>query len=57
VKRTMRTIFFVSDKLIDSLEVENKTMRCPCVIGTEVKIVESAAIPAESLCFVKAKIS
>ncbi|EFX65435.1 hypothetical protein DAPPUDRAFT_333187 [Daphnia pulex] len=49
--------FFVSDELIDSLEAENKTKRCPRVIGTEVKVVESAVIPAESLCFVKAKIS
>ena len=49
--------FFVSDKLIDSLEAENKTKRCPRVIGTEVKVMKSAVIPAESLCFVKAKIS
>ncbi len=47
----------MSDELIDSLEAENKTKRCPRVIGTEVKVMKSAVIPAESLCFVKAKIS
>ena len=44
----------VKDELIEALEKDG-TKRRNFNLGMEVKVVESAIIPAESLCFVKAK--
>ena len=46
----------VKDGLIEALEKDG-TKRRNSTCGMEVKVVESAVIPAESLCFIKAKMS
>ncbi|KAI9555867.1 hypothetical protein GHT06_018384 [Daphnia sinensis] len=46
----------VKDKLIEALEKDG-TKRRNHIHGTEVKVIESVVIPAESLCFVKAQMS
>ncbi len=46
----------VKDELIEALEKDGAKRR-NSTCGMEVKIVESTVIPAESLCFIKAKIS
>jgi hypothetical protein len=46
----------VKDELIEALEKDG-TKRRNSTYGMEVKVVESAVIPAESLCFIKAKMS
>ncbi|KZS04622.1 Histone-lysine N-methyltransferase NSD2-like protein [Daphnia magna] len=46
----------VKDELIEALEKDGKKRRNH-THGIEVKVIESAIIPAESLCFVKAQMS